>query len=725
MTKIRIIATVVALLVGSNNASARQTWKWANPTPTPIDVNTFFFIDSLHGWASAGTDELYRTEDGGTQWQRVIVPVSGTITEVFFIDKNTGWVLERDNLASDFKDDGASHVAIMYTEDRGVSWEVNKAPYRYVKGIFFVNKNCGWLGHSYRTIDGGKSWLPAWTPLKSFGAIKDLFYTDSLHGYVGFNFGQFFRTVDGGISWDSIAVPGKCCMNGIDFYGKKYGWGCKLDRIVTSTDSGKTWLLSDPISKEVDAEFVEISFIDSVNGWALNNNWSEQLVRTVNNSTWEKVIPFNGKGINLTGMKFVSKNKGWGGGGFGTTALFSTNDTGHNWSPWFVNTIQEQLTDIVLRENGKSWCTGSLGGIYHSEDSGQTWSKQLSGVSTLLSDIDFYSDQLGCIVGSDGVVLVTKNGGTLWSKNICGTKALSAVNIHRGSIRVAGESGSFYQSIDSGAHWQQIPQMPPLNYKQIKFISQNRGFAFGSDLHYAVTNDAGLNWFSDSARIGTPNVTNSGGWFVDCQFFDSLSGYILFDQCLVGTPDGGYNWTTIIWSRDNPYKYSSMKFNKIFFEDPDNGLILTDSMNLFRIEKGFKSWKKEIKGSFSQRFNAFAFNKKMDIGCIVGNLGAIGYLSSLKPDFPISTIPERYSGMSGSQIYYNHGLQKLILPHGLRTRGYMQFIDLKGAILNEVVIEGGDHSISIPLQKSTANGVYFARLSGDGRHQVIRIIQIK
>ena len=69
---------------------------------------------------------------------------------------------------------------------------------------------------------------------------------------------------------------------------------------------------------------------------------------------------------------------------------------------------------------------GDSGKIWHSLDSGYSWSLQVAPGAPRLDAIAMASDQVGYVVGAGGVILKTVDGGTSWSPLVSGTSA----NLH-------------------------------------------------------------------------------------------------------------------------------------------------------------------------------------------------------------------------------------------------------------------------------------------------------
>jgi photosystem II stability/assembly factor-like uncharacterized protein len=59
------------------------------------------------------------------------------------------------------------------------------------------------------------------------------------------------------------------------------------------------------------------------------------------------------------------------------------------------------------------WAASGFGDIMHTDNGGNSWSSQYSGLGSLNS-IHFIDQQNGCAVGASGKILHTANGGTNW-----------------------------------------------------------------------------------------------------------------------------------------------------------------------------------------------------------------------------------------------------------------------------------------------------------------------
>ncbi|NOT63470.1 MAG: hypothetical protein HOP19_24940, partial [Acidobacteria bacterium] len=71
-----------------------RNWKVVRKsTVTDKNLRAVYFVDSMTGWTAGDAGALHRTTDGGKTWKPLLAGVPATITQIQFIDWNTGWLL--------------------------------------------------------------------------------------------------------------------------------------------------------------------------------------------------------------------------------------------------------------------------------------------------------------------------------------------------------------------------------------------------------------------------------------------------------------------------------------------------------------------------------------------------------------------------------------------------------------------------------------------------------
>lgn len=216
----------------------------------------------------------------------------------------------------------------------------------------------------------------------------------------------------------------------------------------------------------------------------------------------------------------------------------------------------------------KGWVIGQVGTILYTEDGGDTWELQESGTALRLTNLFFINDKTGWVIGSEGTILYTENAGKKWV------------------------------SQDSAAN----------NYElhKVFFINSKEGWIIGCDTDKNVsiilhTKDSGKTWKRQSHSFRQIN-----GIF----FMDSNTGWILADNEIFKTMDGGKTWESARLSVEDPVTQSkssplslqsciSMAGGDIFFANNNKGWVListTLGSQIFHTEDGGKTWKFQFSG---------------------------------------------------------------------------------------------------------------------------------
>jgi photosystem II stability/assembly factor-like uncharacterized protein len=155
-----------------------------NDTYKPFKL---FFINKDTGWANCNLSYLYRTTNGGANWDLQYSFPGNLGTGLFFTNKDTGFVA------------GGGVNTIQRTTNGGVNW----SPTFNGQGgtcIFFINNSSGWScsvqSQMSKTTNGGSNWFSQITPLFSNNSVM---FVDTSIGWVGGN-GIAHTTDGGGIS---------------------------------------------------------------------------------------------------------------------------------------------------------------------------------------------------------------------------------------------------------------------------------------------------------------------------------------------------------------------------------------------------------------------------------------------------------------------------------------------------------------------------------------------
>jgi photosystem II stability/assembly factor-like uncharacterized protein len=243
---------------------------------------------------------VWRTQDGGQSWQASSpLDVQGLNelydpSDLIFADAQNGWLLVHVGA-------GMSHdyVALYRTQDGGQTWARLLDPYNdggiqicQKTGLLFTTPQNGWLtgdcggvmtgAFLYETADGGQTWQPVALPAPTeapdlfsdtgttyCGTLSPIFFSpqvgklavscmDTIKSPPA-NLLYLYSTSDSGATWTPVSIP----TGTIDFLSADNGWVLSRN-IYYTTDGGQTWSFVKTVNW--DGQF---SFVSETLGWAV------------------------------------------------------------------------------------------------------------------------------------------------------------------------------------------------------------------------------------------------------------------------------------------------------------------------------------------------------------------------------------------------------------------------------------------------------------------------
>ncbi len=176
------------------------------------------------GGRVGGPAALFRSDDGGTSWARLVLPSKiAMILDVKFLDPSLGFVF-----AGSDPDVTKSHGLIARTQDAGRTWQVvyeSQRPFELLWKGSFPSRTVGYATlqnysaeaakdpaagiaadpkrYVVKTVDGGATWNEL--PMVEDGTVQELGigFVDDRHGWVG-AMPHGFETLDGGATWKPV-----------------------------------------------------------------------------------------------------------------------------------------------------------------------------------------------------------------------------------------------------------------------------------------------------------------------------------------------------------------------------------------------------------------------------------------------------------------------------------------------------------------------------------------
>ncbi len=333
----RYFACVIALITFSCPARSAQL-----PVPDDVNFNAVFAPDDNNVWAVGDMGTIRYSSDGGENWTIQYPPringiIPPTLIDVFFLDKNTGWIA-----GEIFGYNGYNSTSVLFfTNNGGQNWTAAASGLPVIKRIKFFNPQQGIFAGNpseiapsgvMQTSDGGKTWIPL--PLAGDSVSQQWLAAD-------------FRSITG--------------------------------YMLLGTDGGFVRL--DPYRSEIKSNPMfhphQFSNIASVGNrvFVLGSNGTI-LTSESGGGAWQNIdLPVDAHGVDFTAAFGVFKLFAAGSPG---NAVFMYDPQINRWKSAPVP-IRTPINDFCFINQNKGWAVGAMGNILRTEDSGNSWKSVFSG----------------------------------------------------------------------------------------------------------------------------------------------------------------------------------------------------------------------------------------------------------------------------------------------------------------------------------------------------------
>jgi photosystem II stability/assembly factor-like uncharacterized protein len=380
------------------------------------------------------------------------------------------------------------------------------------------------------------------------------------------------------------------------------------------------------------------------------------------------------------------------------------------------------LRKLYFVDSLNGWAVGQLGTIINTNNGGENWSIQNSGVTSPIVDIYFLNKNLGWALTIKNtppfgtIILKTTNSGINWLSTDfpSSNKFMSTIFFIDEQTGWIGGSG-ISKTTDSGVTWIEssvdsgvVSTLPVLNFN---FLNEQYGFACGGALDLAGvvwrTTDSGMNWTSEGI---------SPDQIFDLFVFDSLHAVTLsgdpegiYGIGLISTSDGGLSWSF------DELPFFGLSF-AIDFTNDSCGWSASGLKFLFTSDQG-KTWSEVNTPDSSSIFDLQFVNEHTGFACgLSGTIlkyynktTSIEAIQNLPTDF---TLYQNYPNPFNPSTSIQYAITRL--PDGKAGK---QFVSLKvyDVLGNEVATlvdeykSAGTYDVEFNAS-SLASGVYFYQL---------------
>jgi photosystem II stability/assembly factor-like uncharacterized protein len=337
---------------------------------------------------------------------------------------------------------------------------------------------------------------PGWfiQPLPVNDAYNDLFFIDSLHGWMvstGYpgtsDTGYIIHTSNGGYNWVVQKREPQLFWR-VQFLDTNFGYvigGNTTANIQKTTNGGQNWT---DISNGFDGVGLkDLSFVNRDTGWiCLEDFFSGGVYKTINGGQNWTLQKFDQSAYYLS---FINKDTGW----YCTneSKLWRTTNGGDNWTLQY--TLSSGIGYIYFINGNKGWSQSGNSGIKYTTDGGFNWNNSNTLYYSGLN-FSFINANTGYSGTFDLNISKTTNGGINWGYQNTSLIPFSLNSVKKNDTLNAW-AGRLLRTTDGGGPiiytgLQQISSNIPENFK----LEQNYPNPFNpvSSIKYQVLRSAEL-----------------------------------------------------------------------------------------------------------------------------------------------------------------------------------------------------------------------------------------
>ena len=361
-------------------------------SPTSMDISSVIFTDSQNGFGIGAGSVFIKTENGGINWT----------------EENFGFSSTKPFMDAQVTPDGKIHAVgkygtILLSDNGGTTWQTQyTVTERTLSEILFVNNNTGYAvcgyggGDILKTTDAGETWV---SQIEGYHTpMYGLSFTDAETGYIAGSI-DIKKTTNGGTNWMNVYSSTQSeIFTDVAFTNSNTGYVVGSYGVLKkTTNAGQTWISTAIPSNG--SMLTSICFVNENTGYSVGDN--SVIVKTTDAGlTWtEQTSPFTF--AYFTSVDFTDENTGYISSGAG---LLKTTDGGNAWNQMIAP--EGGYYKIQFRNNF-GYAVASNGKIIKSTDSGNSWIEQPTVTDNGLYALYFNSDNYVYTGGLLGTILKT------------------------------------------------------------------------------------------------------------------------------------------------------------------------------------------------------------------------------------------------------------------------------------------------------------------------------
>lgn len=195
------------------------------------------------------------------------------------------------------------------------------------------------------------------------------------------------------------------------------------------------------------------------------------------------------------------------------------------------------------------------------------WVPQVSGTTSLLTNIFFADQNNGTVIGASGTLRNTTNGGLNWNPQFIVANNLFGIyfnNVNTGYV--CGDDGVLAKTTNGSSSWQAL-SVPVENYRGIFFADVNTGYACGGNGRVIKTTNGGANW----STMVTPNTN----FLINIAFANAQTGFATgVTGTVIRTIDGGSSWVALVSGTNADLYGLAVTSSAILYASGEGGVLI-------------------------------------------------------------------------------------------------------------------------------------------------------